>query len=392
MKIRRYIGKTTQEAILKVKMDLGSEAVILNTRKIRQPGFLKIFSKPLIEVLAAIDEDAKKPIAQMETSSSKEENTVNNNVKQADNAPIKDDRMINLEGKVSDLEGMIRKIYFQVSNNGKEDTPEKQKSKVTELFNNTLLKNEVEPEVVEKILMDIREKLGTDINMNDMATAIYGIITGLIGNSEPIAITEKKPYKAIFIGPTGVGKTTTIAKLAADFLLNKKKTVGLVTADTYRIAAVDQLKTYAEILNVPVSVVYSASEIKNEVERLTDKDVILIDTAGRSHRKKNQIEELKKVVELAEADEVFLVVSANTRVRDFKEIIDTYGFLPNYKIIVTKIDETNSVGNILNIRYYSNKPLSYITTGQSVPDDIEILNVDKITRCIMGSMRYDGSS
>lgn len=391
MKIRRYIGKTTQEAILKVKMDLGNEAVILNTRKIRQKGIFKIFSKPLIEVLAAIDEDAKKPAEQKENAPLEEKNAAGS-VKPTENTSFKDDRIVSLESKVSDLEGMIRKIYLQVSNNGKAEPSEKQQSKVTELFSNTLLKNEVDVEVIEKILTDIQEKLGSDINMNDMATAIYGLITGMLGNPEPVSLNEKKPHKAIFIGPTGVGKTTTIAKLAADFLLDKKKTVGLVTADTYRIAAVDQLKTYAEILNIPVSVVYSAPEIKNAFEGLSDKDVILIDTAGRSHRKKNQIEELKKVVELAEADEVFLVVSANTRVRDFKEIIEIYGFLPNYKIIVTKIDETNSVGNILNIKYYSNKALSYITTGQSVPDDIEVLNVDKITRCIMGSMKYDGSS
>lgn len=391
MKIRRYIGKTTQEAILKVKMDLGNEAIILNTRKIRQKGFFKIFSKPLIEVLAAIDEDAKKVAVQKEIEPLKVENTTNN-VKTPDNAPVKDDRIISLESKVSDLEGMIRKIYLQVSNGANEEIPQNHQSKVTELFCNTLLKNEVDSETVNKILADIREKLGPDVNMNEMATAIYGIISGILGNAEPIKLTENKPHKVIFIGPTGVGKTTTIAKLAADFLLDKKKTVGLVTADTYRIAAVDQLKTYAEILNIPVSVVYSAPEIKNAFEGLRDRDVILIDTAGRSHRKKNQIEELKKVVELAEADEVFMVVSANTRVRDFKEIVETYGFLSNFKIIVTKIDETNSVGNILNIKHYSNKPLSYITTGQSVPDDIEVLNVDKITRCIMGSMKYDGSS
>lgn len=391
MRIRRYIGKTTQEALLKVKMDLGNDAVILNTKRIRQKGFFKLFSKPLYEVLAAIDEEVKKSTVQKEIPSPKEENAANN-IKLTENVSVKDDRIINLESKVSDLEGMIRKIYLQVSNNDKEDTPQKQQSKVTELFSNTLTKNEVDTEVVEKILANVREKLGPNVNMNDMTAIIYGFITGLLEKSEPINLTENKPHKAIFIGPTGVGKTTTIAKLAADFLLDKKKTVGLVTADTYRIAAVDQLKTYAEILNVPVSVVYSAPEIKNAVEGLNDKDVILIDTAGRSHRKKNQIEELKNVVELAQADEVFLVVSANTRVRDFKEIIETYGFLPSYKIIVTKIDETNSVGNVLNIKYYSNKPLSYITTGQSVPDDIEVLNVDKITRCIMGSMKYDGSS
>jgi flagellar biosynthesis protein FlhF len=151
------------------------------------------------------------------------------------------------------------------------------------------------------------------------------------------------------------------------------------------------LKTYAEILNIPVQVVYSPNEISDAVDKFKDKDIILVDTAGRSHRKKSQMEELKKIVEMSQANEVFLVISANTRVKDYKEIIETYGFLEDYKLVITKIDETNSVGNVLNLKYYSNKPLTYITTGQSVPDDIEVINADKLTRCIMGSMRYDGS-
>lgn len=389
MKIRRYIGSNAQEAILKVKMDLGNDAIILNTRKIRQKGFFKFFAKPLVEVLAAIDEDSKKVTSnpkQGEKADTPAQTNINNSADYS--------RILNLENKVNDMEGILRKLYLQLTGGGKvEAVPEKQASRVAELFNNTLLKNEVDTEVIEKILVEIQNKYGSDVNMNDAATAIYGHIFNILGKAEPIQLKDsEKQHKVVFIGPTGVGKTTTIAKLAADFVLNKNKSIGLITADTYRIAAIDQLKKYAEILNIPVSVIYSPSEIKEAVEGFKDKDIILIDTAGRSHRKKNQMDELKNVVESLEADEVFLVVSANTRVRDYKEIIDIYGFLPNYKLIITKIDETNSVGNVLNLKYYSNKPLSYITTGQSVPDDIEVLNIDRITRSIMGSMRYDGSS
>lgn len=379
--MRRYIGNNAQEAILKVKMDLGNDAVILNTRKIKQQGFWGFLKKPLVEVLAAIDEENK-------NTKEKEEKKTKTTTESA--------KISELESKVNDMEGLLKKIYLQMTSNGGSNVelePEKQTSKVSELFNNTLSKNDVEQEIIQKILDEIQDKFGTDINMNDVATTIYSNVAGILGTSQPISLKEgEKHHTVIFIGPTGVGKTTTIAKLAADFLLNKKKSIGLITADTYRIAAVDQLKTYAEILNIPVQVVYSPGEIKDSIDKFKDKDIILIDTAGRSHRKKNQMEELKKIVETTETNEVYLVVSANTRVKDFKEILDIYGFLEDYKLIITKIDETNSVGNVLNLKYYSNKPLAYITTGQSVPDDIEVINTDKLTRCIMGSMRYDGSS
>lgn len=384
MKLRRYTGNNAQEAILKVKMDLGSDAIILNTKNVRQKGFFKFFTKPLVEVLAAIDENPK-PLESPKNVAP---------IIPSYNNGAENEKFASLENKVSDMEGILRKIYIQMTGEGKINIEkEEKKSRVAELFTNTLTKNEVDGEIITKIIEDVQNKYGTEPNMNDAATHIYNFIINLLGESEPIKWNEnEKQHKVIFIGPTGVGKTTTIAKLAADFVLNKKKSIGLITADTYRIAAVDQLKTYAEILNIPVRVIYSPSEIDTAIEEFKDKEIILIDTAGRSHRKKNQMDELKNIIEAVNYNEVYLVASANTRVRDFKEIINLYGFLPNYKIIITKIDETNSVGNILNIKYYSNKPLSYITTGQSVPDDMEVLNIDKITRCIMGSMRYDGSS
>jgi len=197
---------------------------------------------------------------------------------------------------------------------------------------------------------------------------------------------EGKPSVIIFVGPTGVGKTTTLAKIAANYLLNHKKSVGLITADTYRIAAVEQLKTYAEILGIPVSVVYSASDMSDAVNQYSDKDIILIDTAGRSHRNKAQFEEMKAMVIASGADEVYLVLSSTTSIRSCREIISNYDFLKDYKLIFTKTDEAPVLGIILNIRFITGKKLSYITTGQNVPDDIEIVNVDKITKSLIGSI------
>jgi len=209
----------------------------------------------------------------------------------------------------------------------------------------------------------------------------------LLGKPETIKVNQDgKPLTAIFVGPTGVGKTTTLAKIAANYLLNHKKSVGMITADTYRIAAVEQLKTYGEILGIPVSVVYSPNDIRDAVSQHSDKDVILIDTAGRSHRNKTQFEELKALIAASGADEVYLVLSVTTSIRNCREILTSYDFLKDYKLIFTKTDEAPVQGVILNVKYITGKTLSYITTGQNVPDDIEVANIEKITKNLIGSI------
>jgi flagellar biosynthesis protein FlhF len=222
---------------------------------------------------------------------------------------------------------------------------------------------------------------------NDITSLMYNMISGILGKPETIEFREeKKPVVAIFIGPTGVGKTTTLAKIAAEYSLNSQKNVGLITADTYRIAAVDQLKVYAEIMGIPLTVIYSPGEIKGALEKYSDMDLILIDTAGRSSKSKAQFDELVELVEVSEADEVYLLVSACTSMRNCNEIIKNYSFLKDYKLIFTKIDETSVLGTILNVSFLTGKKLSYITNGQNVPDDIEVACVDSIIKNLLGSM------
>ena len=222
---------------------------------------------------------------------------------------------------------------------------------MNEKFYNTLLKNEIENEFAEKIMTEVEEKTEDKSNENETAEVMRDMISEMLGKPETIRLREDgKPTVVVFVGPTGVGKTTTLAKVAANYTLNHKKHVGLITADTYRIAAVDQLKTYAEILSIPVSVVYSPSEIKTAIEEFSDKEVIFIDTPGRSVKEKDQFDELKLLIENANADEVCLVLSSTTSVNNCKELINHYSFLEDYKLIFTKLDETPVVGVILNTR------------------------------------------
>ena len=199
--------------------------------------------------------------------------------------------------------------------------------------------------------------------------------------------TGKRPIGSfMFLGPTGVGKTTTIAKIASTLKLTKKTRVALITADTYRIAAVEQLKTYANILGIPLEVVYSADEMDKTIDELKEFDLVFVDTAGRSHQKAEQVQDIKKILDkVTEEDkEVYLVLSATTKYKDLKKISEVYRKITEYYLIFTKLDETDTVGNIFNIHMLTGAQLSYATWGQNVPDDIGKMDAQKITKQLLG--------
>ncbi|MFG6382633.1 MAG: DEAD/DEAH box helicase family protein, partial [Lachnospiraceae bacterium] len=207
------------------------------------------------------------------------------------------------------------------------------------------------------------------------------------GQPQPIELTEKKPKVVFFIGPTGVGKTTTIAKIASRFKVEKGKKVALFTADTYRIAAAEQLRTYANILDTPLNIIYSPQELKEELKKLEDYDLVLVDTSGFSHKNEEQRDETKELINKVPKEyekEVYLVLSATTKYRDLIEIANMYKEHFQFRMIFTKLDETSCLGNILNMKLYTGADLSYLTSGQNVPDDIELFNTQKIVKLLLG--------
>ena len=190
--------------------------------------------------------------------------------------------------------------------------------------------------------------------------------------------------RVVLVGPTGVGKTTTIAKLAGKLALMDKKKVGLITIDTYRIGAVEQLKTYAEIMNIPFRVVITIKEMEEAINSMTDLDVVLIDTTGRSSKNNMQISELRAFVQKANPDHTLMVMSSTTKNKDVKMILKGYEQIEYEKLIITKLDETSSYGIIHTILKESNKPVAFLTTGQNVPNDIRVPSKDEIIKLIMG--------
>lgn len=210
------------------------------------------------------------------------------------------------------------------------------------------------------------------------------------GQPNTIDLSGAKPKVVFFVGPTGVGKTTTIAKIASKYKVDYERKVAFITADTYRIAATEQLRVYANILDAPMSIVYSKEELNAAIEKLSDYDIVFVDTAGFSHKNAAQCEEMKKLID--GVDEVFeketyLVLSATTKYKDLVDIVNIYNDIAKYKIIFTKLDETTTYGNLLNIKLYSGADLSYTTNGQNVPDDIELFDTQKIVKQLLGGTK-----
>ena len=198
---------------------------------------------------------------------------------------------------------------------------------------------------------------------------------------------EITPKNIIMQGPTGVGKTTTIAKIASKYKVDYEKKVAFITADTYRIAATEQLQVYANILDAPMSIVYSKEELNEAIEKYAEYDLVFVDTAGFSHKNEEQKEDIRNLIQGVSPEytsEVYLVLSATTKYRDLLDIVDTYRTISEFKLIFTKLDETSTYGNLLNIKLYSDAELSYTTNGQNVPDDIELFDTQKIVKQLLG--------
>ena len=192
-----------------------------------------------------------------------------------------------------------------------------------------------------------------------------------------------------FIGPTGVGKTTTIAKLASYYIVDEKKKVAMITSDTYRIAAAEQLRTYAGILEAPFRVVYSPEEIQQCLRIFADCDYIFVDTSGHSYQNEEQKQNMAQIVHSVDGEaekEVYLVLSATTKYRDLLKITDAYSEITDYKLIFTKLDETDAIGNLLNVKLHTGKTLSYITCGQNVPDDLREFSPQDAVKQLLGGM------
>lgn len=415
------------EALSLVKRELGTGAVILHTRTYAQGGVLGFGAKEVVEVTAGLDESrgrsskrsrpnraagraqTVRPSEPKEESPTARSNTSNMTTgdlirrtyqvakaeleqSQAAAPPAAPIEPMLAPAPSPDAEQLAREMEQVKRMVGRMMVQQRQRSRLTRrgskdgqgdmsdtLFNRylALLEQEVAEELAEEIIQQVRESLGPTEHQDEQAVhaamteAIAHLVPAEPGTGELVAPKDGRPRTVALIGPTGVGKTTTIAKLAANFRLKHNKRVGLITMDTYRIAAVDQLRTYANIIGVPLHVVVSPDELTGALKQCNGCDAVLIDTAGRSPRDDPRLEELSTFIRTANPHEVHLCLSSTCTQKVMLDAVDRFSRIRADRIIFTKLDEAVSFGVLLNVMRKVRKQLSYLTTGQEVPHEIE---------------------
>ncbi len=255
-----------------------------------------------------------------------------------------------------------------------------------QLLYQMMVENEVDEEYASSVIDDLADNVKPNMPLDHLLATVYQRLVLKLGEAKTIVPAAAGPKVIFFIGPTGVGKTTTIAKLASSFKVEQKKKIALVTTDTYRIAAAEQLRTYANILEVPFRIIYTPAELRSSIRDFEQCDYILVDTAGHSPHnagQKDGMADFLGALDFSVEKEVYLVVSATTKYRDLKSIADSYREMTDFSLIFTKVDETTTLGSILNLRLYTGAALAYITIGQNVPDDIEIFNAQETVKLLL---------
>ena len=439
MTIRTFNARTMAEALALVKQELGKHAVVLHTRTLKRGGVLGLGAKTLIEVTAADGrelarqrqrEAKQSPRAEALRKAAAAEVRERANVTaptpvdqqnagdlirrtyqaartQFDTPPAEEPRdafsataaptvatlaplpTLQQDAQMAEELKAVKQLVEQVV----------QSQKKTEVFAQAPPEDTLPDPLVEHYTALIQQEIACELanelirnlapaDTQDVQQTLRDEVAKLLPTDpdagELKATDDGRPRTIALVGPTGVGKTTTVAKLAATFKLKQNKKVGLITADTYRIAAVEQLRTYAGIIGLPLEVVANPEELAAAIERFAEMDVILIDTAGRSQRNADRLDELAQLIEAAQPHETHLVLSSTVSQRVLLEIVDKFAQIKTDRLIFTKLDEAVTCGVLLNVAQRVNKPLSYITTGQEVPHQIEPCCSGRLAEMVLG--------
>jgi flagellar biosynthesis protein FlhF len=407
MRIKKYTAKSMKEALLQIKQDLGDEAIILKTS--HAPG--KLFSQGDIEVTAALDEESRtdasvshqafapirvsdtgvykrpKPGPEMPQPHAGGKPDVLNRrraVLQARDDQSLDKKYETIKADIGELKELFRSFMSATDGRGEALTSEGFSGGWALLYKK-LVGAEVSPEVAHEFVKRI---------CSDSPAETYEVVQRFVAELN-VFFTGPDPQPAnpgahrtpkviMFVGPTGAGKTTTLAKLAAQHALGGKTSVSLITSDTYRIAAIEQIRTFAEIMNMPLHVIFSPEEADQALAACASSDIVFVDTAGRSQKSAEHMGELSALIKRMKPDEIQCVLSAGTKASDLCAAIDKYKRLGVGRLLFTKLDETMKLGNVFTAAVQSGIPISYFTFGQRVPDDIERAQPHRLVARLFG--------
>ncbi|MBS4207606.1 flagellar biosynthesis protein FlhF [Bacillus sp. FJAT-50079] len=372
MNVKKIIAPTMQAALAKVKDELGDQAVILHSKMIYDGGFLGLFKKKKYEVIAALDENPVIPKPTVKNKQRKIPQQANVEVRQAQTG-VADNVLAELATLKKELKTVKREPFFI------RHFPEPIQACLLHLQ-----KADVADQHIEEIGQQLLEKWRqspTPPEQADVFSWCKNIMIERLGPFQYKEINEMKKYINV-VGPTGAGKTTTLAKLAAVAVLEHKKRVALITVDTYRIAAIDQLKTYAELLQLPLEIAYDQHDFSEAIKKFADYDLVLIDTAGRNYRELEFVHDLKGMFGETEM-ETLLALPISMKEKDLEIIVNHFQQLPFNYFLFTKADETRSYGAMYNLIVDNQRGVTYITTGQEVPDDMIAASPERIAHYVL---------
>lgn len=366
MEIKTFRAKTMQQALRLVRDQLGPEATVLHTREINANLLGRFLGTQQFEIAASSEVKVPSKIAEQTPL-------------QADyTSQYREDiQRYNEEG--------IRELHLGLETYSHQPPPENEylSQELFEVYTD-LIEADVEEQISQELIEKLRsEQHGVDASANDYRARLLQFLEGEMQTAGPLLTSNGQGRVVALVGPTGVGKTTTIAKLAANYRLRENKRVGLITVDTYRIAAVEQLRTYAEIIDLPMEVVSTPREMREAIARMSNLDLVLMDTAGRSPRDDVRIQELKSMLAEAKPAEVHLVLSAVSGARSLATTAQRFASVGTTAMIVTKVDEATTLGNLVSVTRSCGLPISYVTDGQNVPDDIQTARSRELAKLML---------
>jgi flagellar biosynthesis protein FlhF len=418
MKVKKYMGPSMRDAMEKMKKDLGTGAVILGSRKISRGGILDFLGKEMFEVTATTEENilsGRKSTAMAGTSAGSRVS-----VTVGDDGPVAQSSKAEFPGLVKGTLAGVKPLPTSSFSSTPAESNSSERGKVLLLQQELkdlrsavgdmaeqikyqrmpslppvlkdIYKKLVDIELEEKIAGDLIQRIFARFSQNEYSRpekvekCLIEEISRMIKVARPTPVRDNSPLVIALTGPSGTGKTTSLAKLATNKKFYGGKKIAMVTADTYRVAATQQLGTFSEIADIPMEIVHSPRDIAKVLKRHRDKEVILVDTAGSSQFNEKMLSELKDLLQAADPDEVHLVLSVNTKPKDMAHAIKRFRTAKNMRLLLTKFDETLTFGSIVSVAQNSEMPVSFLTFGQEVPEDIEAADPVKIANLVVNNV------
>ncbi|MBI3993395.1 MAG: flagellar biosynthesis protein FlhF [Candidatus Lambdaproteobacteria bacterium] len=428
MQIKRYRGADMQEALQRAKEDLGADAVILSTRQVRGgSGTFGLFGKPMMEVTAARDTDGGELTPDMALAGSGgPKGRLHQMIRNRGTSPSEHEfvrqmmakgqaetqsLLTPLQDEIQELRGLLQATSESTRNGLRDEAAVRQirseMGEIRQLLQNLsmqsagmrdanypenlvvlfqqLIFNGMEEKFARRLIEESMKNIpSTEIHdFSYVKIFLARMLMKIIKVSGGLAGGPGKRTIAALVGPTGVGKTTSVAKLASEQLLKYRRQVALITVDTFRIAAVEQLKVYAKIMGVPITVVNTKDEMRAAIDKFKQADVILIDTGGRSQRDDLQMSEIYTLFRGADDINIILALSATTKDSDLTEVTRRFGEIPLSAVMFTKLDESTTFGSLFNHAIRFKLPFAYLTTGQKVPEDIEVASKERLVDLLL---------